>query len=75
MAIPNDSPTASPSPRPKGDQVLTAVCEVWTHPLGWELRLHVDREGFLMSSVTRSGAEMIARVEEWHAAMREKGWS
>jgi hypothetical protein len=29
----------------KGDHVLTAVCEVWTHPLGWELRLQVDREG------------------------------
>jgi hypothetical protein len=54
--------------------VLTAVCEVWTHPFGWELRLQVDREGLLMSSVTRSGAEMLTRVEEWHCAMLEKGW-
>jgi hypothetical protein len=58
----------------KGDHVLTAVCEVWTHPFGWELRLQVDREGLLMSSVTRSGAEMLTRVEEWHCAMLEKGW-
>jgi hypothetical protein len=28
--------------KPKGDHVLTAVCEVWTHQMGWELRLQVD---------------------------------
>jgi hypothetical protein len=39
----------------------------------WELRLQVDGEGLLMSSVTRSGAEMLSRVEEWHRAMLEKG--
>lgn len=58
----------------KDGRTLTAVCEVWTHPIGWELRLQVDREGFLMSSVTRSGAQMITRVEEWHTAMLAKGW-
>ena len=55
--------------------MLTAVCEVWTHEMGWELRLQVDGEGLLMSSVTRSGAEMLARVEEWHRAMLEQGWT
>ena len=55
--------------------MLTAVCEVWTHEMGWELRLQVDGQGLLMSSLTRSGAEMLARVEEWHRAMLEKGWS
>ena len=40
--------------------------------MGWELRLQIDWQGLLMSSVTGSGAEMLARVEEWHRAMLEK---
>jgi hypothetical protein len=59
--------------KPKGDHVLTAVCEVWTDQMGWEQRLQVDGQELLMSSLTRSGAEMLARVEEWHRAMLEKG--
>jgi len=59
----------------KGDPTMTAVCEVWTHEMGWELRLQVDGQGLLMSSLTRSGAEMLTRVEEWHRAMLEKGWA
>ncbi len=55
--------------------MLSAVCEVWTHQMGWELRLQNDGQGLLMSSVVRSGAEMIAKVEEWHRAMLAKGWS
>jgi len=34
--------------------------------MGWELRLQIDGQGLLMSSVVRSGAAMIAKVEEWH---------
>jgi hypothetical protein len=74
-AIPNACPTGFTVTKPKGDHVLTAVCQVWTHEMGWELRLQIDGQGLLMSSVSRSGAEMLARVEEWHAAMLEKGWS
>jgi hypothetical protein len=59
----------------KGDHAVTAVCEVWTHPFGWELRLQVDGHGLMMSSMARSGEEMLARVEEWRAAMLEKGWT
>jgi hypothetical protein len=43
--------------------------------MGWELRLQIDGQGLLMSSVTRSGAEMLARIEEWHRAMLEQGWT
>jgi hypothetical protein len=35
--------------------------------------LQVDRQELLMSSVARSGAEMLTRVEKWHRAMLEKG--
>ena len=37
-------------------------------------RRPIGAHGPLMSSLTRSGAEMLARVEEWHRAMLEKGW-
>ena len=74
MATLNASRTVSPSRNRRAITCSLRVLEVWTHEMGWELRLQVDGEGLLMSSVTRSGAEMLARVEEWHRAMLEKGW-
>jgi hypothetical protein len=61
----------------KGDHALSAVCELWTHPFGWELRLQVDGHGLQRSSVVRSAAEMLKTVDEWRLAMLEKGriWS
>jgi hypothetical protein len=60
--------------KPKGDHALTAVCEVWTHPFGWELRLMIDGDGMKMTSVVRSAREMLESLEKWKAAMIEKGW-
>ena len=59
----------------KGDHVLTAVCEVWAVEMGWELRLMIDGHGLQLSSLCRSGREMVDRAEEWRTAMIEKGWS
>jgi hypothetical protein len=59
----------------KGDTLLTAVCETWSHQFGWELRLVVDGHGLSMTSVVRSAPEMVATSEQWRAAMIEKGWS
>ena len=53
---------------------MTAVCEVWAVELGWELRLQIDRHGLQMSSLCRSGREMVDRADEWKAAMLEKDW-
>ena len=61
--------------KPKGDHTLMATCEVWTNPFGWELRLMMDGHGLRMSSVVRSAGEMLDLVEQWRAAMWEKGWS
>ena len=60
--------------KPKGDRILKGVCEVWTHEMGWELRLMIDGHGLQMSSLCRSGREMVDRADEWRAAMIEKGW-
>lgn len=58
----------------KGQHTLTAVCEVWSHAFGWELRLMVNDHGLQMSSVVRSAGEMTTISEQWKAAMIEKGW-
>jgi hypothetical protein len=35
----------------KGQRTITAVCEVWTHPVGWELRLILGGHRTQMTSV------------------------
>ena len=61
--------------KPQGNRVLTAVCELWTHPFGWELRLMVDGEGRRASSVVRSAQEIRTTADMWRSSLLEKGWS
>lgn len=61
--------------KPRGNRVLTAVCELWTHPFGWELRLMVDGEGLRASSVVRSAQEIRTTADMWRSSLLEKGWS
>jgi hypothetical protein len=58
----------------KDHNTVTAVCEVWSHAFGWELRLMVNDSGLQMSSVVRSAGEMTTISEQWKAAMIKKGW-
>ena len=51
----------------------TAQCAVWSHQLGWELRLTIGPE-FIQSHVCRSQMELIETQEQWKAAMLTKGW-
>jgi hypothetical protein len=71
---PKRLPDAFRLTKPKGDRVLSAVCEVWTHPFGWELRLIIGGHGMHMTSVVQSDGEMHAAVETWKVALLEKGW-
>jgi hypothetical protein len=59
----------------KGDDTMTALCEVWAVEMGWDLRLMIDGHALQLSSLCRSGPEMVERADEWRAAMVEKGWS
>jgi hypothetical protein len=52
----------------------TAECVLWTHQLGWELRL-VSGSDLLRSQVCRTQDEVLDTYEQWKAAMIEKGWS
>ena len=58
----------------KGERTIAAVCEVWTHPSGWELRLIIGGHRMQMTSVVQSDREMHATIETWKAAMLEKDW-
>ena len=35
----------------------------------------IDGRGLQLSSLCRSGREMVDRADEWKASMVEKGWS
>jgi hypothetical protein len=50
-----------------------AVCAMFSHQFGWELRLTIDGE-LIQSQVCRSQEEVLNTWETWLAAMKEKGW-
>jgi hypothetical protein len=50
------------------------VCQLRTHPLGWELVLSVN-ESPQRSEVCTSHDEMLDKCESWRSAMVERGWS
>jgi hypothetical protein len=58
----------------KGRERHTAVCELWSAQLGWEIKLFIDHE-FQQSQICRSGEEWLETKEAWHSAMLEKGWT
>lgn len=49
-----------------------ARCALYSHPLGWELRLTVGE--LVRSQVCRSQDEILDRQDEWKATMMERGW-
>jgi hypothetical protein len=74
-AEPERLPDAWRMTQVKGDHTLTAVCAVYAVELGWDLRLTIDGHGLQMSSLVRSGREMVDRADEWRAAMLERAGS
>ena len=58
----------------RDDRTLSAVCKLWTHALGWEVRLEIndDLQG---PQVFRSQDDVLTASETWKAAMVEKGWA
>ena len=58
----------------RDDKRLSAVCQLWTHNLGWEVRLEINSE-LQRSEVFRSQDDVLTAGETWKAAMSEKGWS
>ena len=50
-----------------------AVCRLFSHQLGWELRVEVGSE-LRRSQVCKTEAEVFETYETWKAVMLEKGW-
>ena len=51
-----------------------ADCEVWSHVLGFELRVTVSGDPLPRTHVCKSQEELIATQEERRAALEGKGW-
>jgi hypothetical protein len=54
------------------ERARTARCVMFTHQLGWELR--IDSGDLLMTQVCKSDQEIEDTSAAWKAAMIEKGW-
>jgi len=57
-----------------GNSVKVATCELWTHPVGGEIRIDADGE-FLQSEAGHDGFALIDKANEWQEAFIAKGWS
>lgn len=55
----------------KGSRV--ARCDLWRHPLGWELRCDVDGET-RQTAVQRRRDTAEDLAHDWQAAFNGKGW-
>jgi hypothetical protein len=52
-----------------------SVCELWSHQMGWELRLVIDGGDLRRSQVVRLNDEILGVTEQWKTAMVERGWA
>jgi hypothetical protein len=51
-----------------------AICELWTHPIGGEIRVEVAGE-FVRSEAGLDGLTLIDLAVQWRQQFVEKGWS
>jgi hypothetical protein len=56
----------------KGSRAV--VCDIWTHPLGGELRCEVDGEMF-GTRASRVLSDLLDASDEWRKASEAKGWT
>ena len=57
--------------RMRGEKPLAAVCKLWTHHLGWEVRLEINAD-LQRSEVFRAQDDVLAAGETWKAALLEE---
>jgi len=60
--------------KPIGVRTHEAVCEAWTNPNGWKLRVTVEEESLSVATVVRSADEMLTMMETWRLAFLQTGW-
>ncbi len=52
----------------------TAVCDVWSHVLGYELRLVISGDDLPRTQVCRSTEEIVTVQDTWRQALEAQGW-
>lgn len=52
-----------------------AVCTVWSHQFGFELRLVLSGDSLPRTQVCTTHEDLIALQEEWRAALEGVGWT
>lgn len=52
-----------------------AACEVWSHALGYELRLGITGDPHARTRVCKSQKELIGRQNEWRTGLEAEGWA
>ena len=50
-----------------------ATCELWSHPIGWELRMKAAGR-LLAAKVCRTREDVFDVYDEWKATMMSSGW-
>ena len=73
--VPERLPDGFRLTKPSAERLMTATCEIWTNPFGWELRLTRDGQTLPIETVVRSADEMRALVERWRGKLLEIGWA
>jgi hypothetical protein len=51
-----------------------AVCVLWNHPIGAEIRCDVDGE-MVQTKASRDLGELLNASDEWRKAFEAKGWT
>jgi hypothetical protein len=51
-----------------------AVCRLFSHPLGWELRVEINAQ-LVRTEVCQSEARVAGTSGGWKAAMIDRGWA
>ena len=53
----------------------SAVCTVWSHQFGFELRLAIDGDDLPRTQTCPSTEDLVRVQEEWRGALEAKGWT
>jgi hypothetical protein len=52
----------------------SAVCTIWSHEFGFEVRLVLSGDPLPRTEVCPSQEDLIVLQESWRAALEAKGW-
>jgi len=58
-----------------GDHIVTAHCEVWSHPVGWRLHLWMDGRAMTVETVVRCPDRLMSLMDAWKALLQNTGWT